>query len=964
VVIIGNGTLGPYSLVDASSVAIRLVSTGHLKLTRYAASTDDNNDGTVLVLNTDYTVGGTQDARTFTLISPQAVLTSSQRIVAERVQNYTQDLDLTTGGAFNATSLESRFDKLAEFQQELKAQLARTPKLQFADATANVAFPSPPTSSTMFLARNVAGEIIHSESPSVVAITAGYLVGGDNVATGDGTTTAFVLTAKGASASQHLDITIDGSRQNFDDYTTALDVQTLNTTVTFDTAPPSGAEITFRSRSFPLATSTISDIGASGVTATGSTTARTLAARFAEVANVLDFGAVGNGSTNDSTAVQAAASSLTAGGTLYFPPGRSYKLNTMITITASNVRVMCEGAIIDATSLTYVAGTRASGCVFKFDGVVALITTLAVSTVAFDRTAQLTSVTGAQVGDIIRLTSDKILYRNDTAITYYEDINRITAISGTTVTLEVPLTLDLTVSGQTVAVYIWRPVSNCSVIGGDFYGGGVTENLANGTGRCGVYFEGVAQGEVRGAIFRGFQGIAVLTESCADIYADDLTIYGIDEGVTITEGQNSGFYGVYFIRSRRGTATNINGIRVRHVIDGSDTFEMLQDNCRGSRTHRAAFGTHEGVHELVVSNCRATDCYAGGVVRAFTSTWDNNNFDAVTGPVITTSIMLATEAAGRLIIRGGKLRSRSLTLAAGVSVSGVFDPLIIDGVDMVTPSAGVYMACSKVSNLIVRNCTISGEGVNIVYPTGAENLDYISGVVIENNTFLNYTNNAVSIRGSELITAPADRIFIRKNTGIPVSSGNAIILRAEGWYGEQIEISDNTQLGDTSSVVSICPAAPWLIKSAPVVERNTESTKSGNTHRTIGANTSASYVSGATVLKGQVLNRSQPGTATIFGYIVTTAGTEGTLSGVTSSIDIGVSTTTVNLTGNSVSKVYPGCYITVAGAGVAAATLQTRITAVAADYSTATLETAASTTVVAAVTAYRAPVFTAFATTS
>ena len=123
VVITGNGTLGPYSLVDASSVAIRLVSTGHLKLTRYTSTTDAT--GTLLVLNTDYTVGGTQDARTFTLTSAQDVLTSSQRIVAERVQAYTQDLDLTTGGAFNASSLESRYDKLAEFQQELKARVDR-----------------------------------------------------------------------------------------------------------------------------------------------------------------------------------------------------------------------------------------------------------------------------------------------------------------------------------------------------------------------------------------------------------------------------------------------------------------------------------------------------------------------------------------------------------------------------------------------------------------------------------------------------------------------------------------------------------------------------------------------------------------------------------------------------------------------------------------------------------------------
>lgn len=169
VVITGNGTRGPYNFTDSSSQAIRAISTSHIRLTRYAASTDDNNDGSLLVENTDYTVGGSQDARTFTLTSAQAVLTSSQRIVAERVQGYNQDLDLTTGGAFNATSIESRFDKVAEFQQELKARLDRVPALQFADATANVAFPSPPTSATQFLARNTTGEIVYATAADLSA---------------------------------------------------------------------------------------------------------------------------------------------------------------------------------------------------------------------------------------------------------------------------------------------------------------------------------------------------------------------------------------------------------------------------------------------------------------------------------------------------------------------------------------------------------------------------------------------------------------------------------------------------------------------------------------------------------------------------------------------------------------------------------------------------------------------------
>lgn len=58
------------------------------------------------------------------------------------------------------------------------------------------------------------------------------------------------------------------------------------------------------------------------VTATGSVTERTLAARFSEVRNVKDFGATGDGTTDDYTAIAAAIAALpTRGGVVFFPPG-------------------------------------------------------------------------------------------------------------------------------------------------------------------------------------------------------------------------------------------------------------------------------------------------------------------------------------------------------------------------------------------------------------------------------------------------------------------------------------------------------------------------------------------------------------------------------------------------------------------------------------------------------------------
>ena len=64
-------------------------------------------------------------------------------------------------------------------------------------------------------------------------------------------------------------------------------------------------------------------LGAYDVTAFDSTEARTLANRFADVVNVKDFGAAGNGSTDDTTAIQAAIDYAYTNkkGTVFFPAG-------------------------------------------------------------------------------------------------------------------------------------------------------------------------------------------------------------------------------------------------------------------------------------------------------------------------------------------------------------------------------------------------------------------------------------------------------------------------------------------------------------------------------------------------------------------------------------------------------------------------------------------------------------------
>jgi hypothetical protein len=63
-------------------------------------------------------------------------------------------------------------------------------------------------------------------------------------------------------------------------------------------------------------------------TATGSTTARSMAARAADVVNVKDHGATGDG-TDETTEIVAAYTALSRGGVLYFPGG-TYKFNLIV----------------------------------------------------------------------------------------------------------------------------------------------------------------------------------------------------------------------------------------------------------------------------------------------------------------------------------------------------------------------------------------------------------------------------------------------------------------------------------------------------------------------------------------------------------------------------------------------------------------------------------------------------------
>ena len=98
------------------------------------------------------------------------------------------------------------------------------------------------------------------------------------------------------------------------------------------------------------------------VTATGSTTARTLAARFGQVANPLDFGAVGNGTTDDTAAIQSAVNS---GKPVFFPPG-TYLVSSAVVIPQTGVTMFAQPFTATIKAANPFPGYIANGTVACF----------------------------------------------------------------------------------------------------------------------------------------------------------------------------------------------------------------------------------------------------------------------------------------------------------------------------------------------------------------------------------------------------------------------------------------------------------------------------------------------------------------------------------------------------------------------------------------------------------------------
>ena len=249
------------------------------------------------------------------------IITLYRDMALDRLTSY------TNGGDFLAADVNNDFDRLWLALQQNTGVSDRALVAPNTDPTdINMTIPTKTDRLGKLLQFNAT-----TGNPEVVSPTSIVGSGAFNVYnfTGDGTTVAFTLgTAPGVE--NNTQVYIDGVYQQKNTYTVS------DTTLTFSAAPPNLSTIEVMVvTAQPINTANAASVS---FTQAGSTDTRTVQAKLEESVSVLDFGAVGDGVTDDTAAIQAAInaaianqSSVTVGSAkVIFPAGNEYAISGVI----------------------------------------------------------------------------------------------------------------------------------------------------------------------------------------------------------------------------------------------------------------------------------------------------------------------------------------------------------------------------------------------------------------------------------------------------------------------------------------------------------------------------------------------------------------------------------------------------------------------------------------------------------
>lgn len=313
---------GPYSgngTTTVFSYTFEVQEEAHLVVTL----ADSQGVETVQVLNTDYTVSGVGNANGG-LITMSIAPAATYTLTISRNTPITQEVDLENRRSVAPEVLEDAYDKLTQIAQDLSEQLGRAIKISVTEGGNPTLTLEGDVQPGTFLGFDAAGNLAQLAPASGTFISPNAAIVAVDDFTGDGITVNFTLGGIPQSPN-NLFIFLDGVMQDAANYTVS------GTTLTFTTAPPLNTNIEVRRlQAVALTGGTTADLVTYSPAGLGAVT-RTVQSRLRDFVSVKDFGAVGDGVTDDTVAIQTAVDyALQNEVSLQFSSGVTYRITSEI----------------------------------------------------------------------------------------------------------------------------------------------------------------------------------------------------------------------------------------------------------------------------------------------------------------------------------------------------------------------------------------------------------------------------------------------------------------------------------------------------------------------------------------------------------------------------------------------------------------------------------------------------------
>ena len=562
-------------------------------------------------------------------------------------------------------------------------------------------------------------------------------------------------------------------------------------------------------------------------------TVRTIDSKLEEVVHFKDFGAAGNGTTNDVTEVLAAFNA--ADGKVLDGGGLTYKCNSMIAPTSQNITV--QNATFDFSGVT---ATGATGYIL-FEGSVGTATAVSGDINVGDNTFTVASTTGLTTPNSYHILEDDQVFDSSTSVTlgqyiFIKEVNTTSKL--VTLHNDVLYKFLSASNAQVVPVTMKKNITFKNVIiKGANPAGTTTDN-----NHCGVKFKKCENVTIENCTFEDVDRIGVILDACVNVKISNSTCkHATKTGTSYGFGVYNGCYGVNVVNSY--------GQDLRHFV---------------------TIGDNEGINLFVnVTNCHVTGCRdagidshsAGDFVNFSGNTIEGSSFDSgqLDGIIVQGINCIINDNIIIGMRRHAILHQPTYNFAAA---SGGTASCVISGNQIInhggasTSEAGIYIlnsnnALGTIKGTTIANNIIEGNSNIGIYVSASGGA--ISNVAITGNTIGHHDVWGIMVRAGTDADETVSMVTVTGNVVNSVGSASG----AEGIFllgNSTSKVINSTITGNVIDMVSGSSSASGIH-----LDYTDYCSVSGNTIR--NASSASNYINDSTSNTYTLISNNIQGTA-------------------------------------------------------------------------------------------------------